>query len=41
MVTHLNYYVRAKLMWNAEADVDGLVRDYCERFYGKAADAVE
>jgi len=41
MVTHLNYYVRAKLMWNAQADVDELVRDYCQRFYGKAADAVE
>ncbi len=41
MVTHLNYYVRAKLMWNVEADVDALVRDYCERLYGQAADAVE
>lgn len=41
MVTHLNYYVRAKLMWNADLDVDALVRDYCERFYGPAADAIE
>jgi hypothetical protein len=41
MVTHLNYYVRAKLMWNANEDVDALVRDYCEKFYGKAADPVE
>ncbi|MFH1738615.1 MAG: DUF4838 domain-containing protein [bacterium] len=41
MVTHLNYYVRAKLMWDAETDVDALVRDYCEKFYGDAADAVE
>ncbi|MCS6860535.1 MAG: DUF4838 domain-containing protein [Abditibacteriales bacterium] len=41
MVTHLNYYVRAKLMWNVKADVKALVRDYCEKFYGKAADAVE
>jgi len=41
MVSHLNYYVRAKLMWDAEEDVDALVRDYCERFYGKAADPVE
>ncbi|MBL7645634.1 MAG: DUF4838 domain-containing protein [Candidatus Hydrogenedentes bacterium] len=41
MTTHLNYYVRAKLMWNADLDVDALVRDYCERFYGPAANAVE
>jgi hypothetical protein len=41
MVTHLNYYIRAKLMWNAEADVDALVRDYCEKFYGPAAGPVE
>lgn len=41
MVTHLNYYVRAKLMWNAERDVPALVRDYCERFYGGAADPIE
>jgi hypothetical protein len=41
MVTHLNYYVRAKLMWDADASVEGLVRDYCERFYGAASTAVE
>jgi hypothetical protein len=41
MRTHLNYYIRAKLMWNAEADVDALARDYCENFYGPAADAIE
>ena len=41
MVTHLNYYVRAKLMWNAKADVHALVREYCERFYGDAAKPVE
>jgi len=41
MVTHLNYYVRAKLMWNAEQSVERLVRDYCEKFYGRAADPVE
>ncbi|MBM3290412.1 MAG: DUF4838 domain-containing protein, partial [Candidatus Hydrogenedentes bacterium] len=37
MVTHLNYYVRSKLMWNVNADVKAIVRDYCERFYGAAA----
>ena len=41
MVTHLNYYVRAKLMWDAEADVEAVVRDYCRKFYAKAADVVE
>ena len=37
MVTHLNYYLRSRLMWNAQADVRALVRDYCEQFYGRAA----
>jgi len=41
MVTHLNYYVRGRLMWDADADVRAIVRDYCEKFYGDAADAVE
>jgi Domain of unknown function (DUF4838)/Beta-galactosidase second all-beta domain len=41
MVTHLNYYVRAQLMWDVTEDVDALVREYCELFYGPAADAVE
>ena len=41
MVTHLNYYVRAKLMWDVDTDVDALVRDYCQRFYGPAAQAIE
>jgi hypothetical protein len=29
-------YVACKLMWNHRADVDALVRDYCERFFGPA-----
>ncbi len=41
MVTHLNYYVRAKLMWDTKADVDALVHEYCRLFYGPAATAVE
>jgi predicted amidohydrolase len=41
MVTHLNYYIRARLMWNAYADVRALVRDYCQKFYGPAARPVE
>ena len=41
MVNHLSYYVRAKLMWDVDADVNALVREYCRTFYGKAATAVE
>jgi len=41
MITHLNYYVRAKLMWDTEQSVAGLVRDYCDKFYGAAAGPVE
>ncbi len=41
MVTHLNYYVRSKLMWDSTENVDSLVRDYCEKFYEEAADPVE
>lgn len=41
MVNHLSYYVRAKLMWDVNADVKALVRDYCRTFYGKAASHVE
>lgn len=41
MITHLNYYARAKLMWNTQQSVKDLVHDYCERFYGRAAQPVE
>lgn len=41
MVTHLNYYVRSKLMWDADADVHAIVRDYCETFYGRAGRPIE
>lgn len=41
MVNQLSYYVRAKLMWDVNADVKALVRDYCRTFYGKAASDVE
>ena len=40
-VTHLNYYVRAKLMWDTSFDVDNLVDDYCRRFYGPAAGPIK
>jgi hypothetical protein len=41
MVTHLNYYIRSRLMWHADADVRALVRDYCEKLYGRAARPIE
>ena len=34
--TGLNYYVRARLMWDVEADVDALVDDFHRRFFGPA-----
>lgn len=36
MSTGLNYWVRARLAWDLEADPEGLVQDFCERFFGPA-----
>lgn len=33
----LNYYVAAKLCWNADLNVDALLDDYFTKFYGPAA----
>lgn len=33
---HLNCYVTARLYWDADQDVDALLADYYERFYGPA-----
>ena len=33
----LNYYLAAKLCWNADLDVDALLDDYFIKFYGPAA----
>jgi len=33
----LNYYVAAKLCWNADLDPDALLDDYFSKFYGPAA----
>jgi len=35
--TGLNYYVRARLMWDPDTDVDALLKDYHKRFFGRAA----
>ena len=32
-----SYYIAAKLMWNADADVDALMQDFYEKFFGPAA----
>jgi len=32
----LNYYIAAKLCWNADLDVDALLQDYFDKFYGPA-----
>lgn len=37
---HLNEYVTTKLLWNPDTDVDGLLDDYYERFYGPAGAAM-
>ncbi len=37
----LNYYVAAKLCWNADLDVDALLDDYFEKFYGPAAEPMK
>lgn len=34
---HLNCYVTARLWWDANQDVDALLADYYEKFYGPAA----
>lgn len=33
----LNYYVAAKLLWDADLDVDALLADTYEKYYGEAA----
>lgn len=34
----LNYHVLAKLMWNADIDVDAVIEDFCRKGFGPAAD---
>ncbi len=35
--TGLNYYIRARLMWDVNADVDALLEDFYRNFFGPAA----
>jgi hypothetical protein len=38
---HLNLYVTGKLYWDPELDVDRLLNEYYERFYGPAKDEMK
>jgi hypothetical protein len=37
----LNYYIAARLAWNADLDVDWLVGDFCRSFFGPAAEPMQ
>lgn len=36
----LNYYVLPRLLWNPAADVEAIIRDFCEKGFGPAADHI-
>lgn len=36
-MAELNSYLQAKLLWNAVADVQKAIKEFCEGYYGKAA----
>ena len=38
---HFMFMVWGRLLWNPEADVDALLKDYCRAYYGPAAAAME
>lgn len=40
-INHLNYYVHARLLWDADQDLDALLKEYYRVFYGPAADAMQ
>ena len=37
----LNYYMAAKLCWNTNLDVDALLEDYFDKFYGPASEPMK
>ncbi|MFP4026167.1 MAG: DUF4838 domain-containing protein [Candidatus Brocadiia bacterium] len=39
MATWLSYYIRGKLTWDVDTDVDGLKRDFYTKFFGREAGA--
>ncbi len=40
-IHHLNLYVNARLLWDAEQDLDALLDEYYEKFYGPVADQMK
>lgn len=37
----LKTWILAKLMWDPDRDVDGLVQDFCDHFYGRASGCIQ
>jgi hypothetical protein len=35
-LNHLTYYLQSKLYWDKDLDLNALMQDYCEKFYGPA-----
>ena len=35
------YYIYTRLFWDPTRDVDAMIRDYCEKGFGPAADKIE
>ncbi len=40
-INHLNIYITSRLYWNPDADVDLLLDNYYQNFYGEAADKMK
>ncbi len=40
-MNHLNIYLTGKLLWDADSSLDGLLKDYYEKFYGPGAPAMK
>jgi hypothetical protein len=37
---HITLYVQSRFLWNADQDVEAVLKDYCQQFYGPAAQAM-
>ena len=35
-INHLTYYLQSKLYWDKDLDLNALMEDYCDKFYGPA-----
>ena len=38
---HITLYVQSRFLWNADQDVDAVLKQYCADFYGPAAQAMD